>query len=430
MRRTDKEIANGVGPARRTDPLPRTVARVAIAGRALLAIAAAAAWPLALAGAPPQEQALAGALQGHLDALTAPVAVPGVTLGVVLPDGTVLALASGVSDTASAVPMAPSDRMLQGSVGKTYVAAVALQLVSEGRLDLDAHVSEYLGDLPYYDRLPNAADVTVRNLMNHTSGIVRYEFNPAFLEDLTADPMRTFTPEQRLEYLFDSEPPFAAGEGWDYSDTNYILVAMIVESITGRTLYEEIEDRVLEPLDFDDTVPSDRPEVPGLVQGYAGPGNDFGGFDAMVIDGRLAINPQFEWAGGGMASTTGDLARWIRDIHEGRAYDPSLLEQARTGPEAPLGPNGHYGLGVIMMTLPAGEAWGHSGFMPGYRTEAYYFPEYGFSLALQLNTSSPGALTQSPLRTLNELAGIVKAHLEAGGDPPGAPLTPPPPASD
>ncbi len=362
-----------------------------------------------------QERDLAAALQERLDALTAPASVPGATLGVVLADGTVLSLASGMSDTATARPMYPSDRMLQGSVGKTYVAAVALQLVGEGRLDLDGKVAGYLGELPYYGRIPNAEEVTVRQLMNHTSGIVRYEFSPGFLEDLTADPMRTFTPADRLAYLLDSEPPFPAGEGWDYSDTNYILVAMVVEAITGRSLYEEIAERILDPLGFTETVPSDSPEVPGLVQGYAGAENPFGGFDAMLADGRMVINPQFEWAGGGMASTTRDLARWVRDIHQGRAFPGELLEEARTGVEAPLGPNGRYGLGVIMMTLPAGEAWGHSGFMPGYRTEAYYFPEHGFSLALQVNTTAAGALAESPLRTLNDLAGIVIARADRAG---------------
>jgi D-alanyl-D-alanine carboxypeptidase len=347
-----------------------------------------------------------------LDELTRPVSVPGASLGVALSGGTVIGLASGVSDTLAALAMEPSDRMLQGSVGKTYVSAVALQLVGEGRLDLDAPVSRYLGHLSYYDRLPNAAGITVRNLMNHTSGIVRYEFNPRFMEDLTADPSRTFTVEERLSYLFDADPPFAPGEGWDYSDTNYILLGMIIEEIGGRPLYSQIQDRLLEPFGLDDTVPSDSRDVPGLVQGYAGPDNPFGGFDAMMVDGRLAINPQFEWAGGGMASTAADLARWIREVHEGRVFGSALFGDFRDGIPAPLGPDGHYGLGVIMMTLPVGEAWGHSGFMPGYRTEAYYFPEYGFSLALQLNTSAPGAFAQSPLRTLNELAGIVVSHLE------------------
>ena len=121
---------------------------------------------------------------------------------------------------------------------------MALQLVAEGSLDLDAKVSEYLGRAAWFGRVPNAAEITIRQLMNHTSGVVRYELNPAFLEDLSADPLRSWTPEDRLSYLLDSTPPFAAGEGWDYSDTNYILLAMVIEEITGTTAYAEIRRRL------------------------------------------------------------------------------------------------------------------------------------------------------------------------------------------
>jgi len=337
--------------------------------------------------------------------------VPGVTIGVALPGGTSFGMAAGVADTMLGTPMTTASRMLQGSVGKTYFGAVALQLVAERRLDLDAHLADYLGEEPWFDRLPNARDITLRQMMMHTSGIVRYEMNPRFLEDLTADPLREFTPVQRLEYLFDSDPPFAAGDGWDYADTNYILLAMVMERVTGTRSYDEVQRRVLDPLGFRNTVPSISPDVPGLVQGYAGAENAFGGSDAMVEDGRLVINPQFEWAGGGFASTTEDLARWVKDVHEGRAFDPALLEQARDGVPAPLGPEGRYGLGVIMMELPAGTAWGHSGFMPGYRTEAYYFPERGFALAMQINTTSPGAFRGPLLLIFSDLAAIVSEEL-------------------
>jgi len=350
-------------------------------------------------------------IQLHLDSLIEHSAMPGLTLGVSPPEGPSLGFAAGVSDTTRSLEMSPEDLMLQGSVGKTYFGAVALQLVAEGRLDLDARLAEYLGDESWYDQLPNGADVTIRQLMSHTSGIVRYEFNPAFLQDLTAEPMRTFTPEERLAYLFGLEPPFAAGEGWDYSDTNFILVAMVIEDLTGNSAYSEIRQRLLEPLGLDETIPSDRPAVPGLANGYAGPDNAFGAFDATVRDGMLTFNPQFEWGGGGYASTTRDLAEWVKHIHEGRAFDASLLEEFRSGVPAPLGPQGQYGLGVIMMELPSGTAWGHSGFMPGYRTEAYYFPEHGFALALQINTTDGGALSASPLRILDGIALLVTEEL-------------------
>jgi D-alanyl-D-alanine carboxypeptidase len=302
--------------------------------------------------------------------------------------------------------------MLTGSTGKTFFAALAMQLVGEGRLDLDAPIARYLGDEPWYDSLPNAPDVTVRMLMNHTSGIVRYELNPAFLEDITADPYREWTIRDRVRYVFPLEPPFAAGQGWTYSDTNYIILAAIMQGVVGDDIYGAIRRRVLEPLELQNTVPSDRPEVPGLVQGYAGVENPFGGFDATIEDGRLGLNPQFEFAGGGYASTAEDLARWVKFIHEGEAFDPGLLDEARDGVPARLGPGARYGLGVIMLELPAGTAWGHSGFMPGYRTEMYYFPEHRFAVALEINSTARGSLTRSLGGILNELAETVVAALD------------------
>jgi D-alanyl-D-alanine carboxypeptidase len=343
------------------------------------------------------------ALQRKLDELRERSGVPGITAGIVLVDGTSIGLASGLADTVTREPMRPSSLLLQGSVGKTYVAAVALQLVQEGRLDLDAKVSTYLGDEPWFAQVPNHADVTVRHLMNHTSGIVRYEFDERFIADLLAQPDRIWRPEEQIAYLFGSEPPFAAGAGWDYSDTNYLILGLIIERLTGETYYAELRRRVLEPLSLANTVPSDRRRIPGLVQGYGGPENPFGPAE-MLVDGVFAFNPQFEWTGGGIASTAEDLARWGKALYEGRAFDATLLPVMLDGVPARLGPNARYGLGVIIRPTPLGESWGHSGFFPGYLTELAYFPEYRVAVAVQVNSSDFGALRMSPAAMLLELA--------------------------
>jgi D-alanyl-D-alanine carboxypeptidase len=343
------------------------------------------------------------ALQRKLDELRERSGVPGITAGIVLVDGTSIGLASGLADTVTREPMRPSSLLLQGSVGKTYVAAVALQLVQEGRLDLDAKVSTYLGDESWFAQVPNHADVTVRQLMNHTSGIVRYEFDERFIADLLAQPDRIWRPEEQIAYLFGSEPPFAAGAGWDYSDTNYLILGLIIERLTGETYYAELRRRVLEPLSLANTVPSDRRRIPGLVQGYGGPENPFGPAE-MLVDGVFAFNPQFEWTGGGIASTAEDLARWGKALYEGRAFDATLLPVMLDGVPARLGPNTRYGLGVIIRATPLGESWGHSGFFPGYLTELAYFPEYRVAVAVQVNSSDFGALRMSPAAMLLELA--------------------------
>ncbi|NIM49532.1 MAG: serine hydrolase [Gemmatimonadales bacterium] len=354
------------------------------------------------------------ALQSRLSALYAESRAPGVSVGIVLADGTSFGLAAGLADTVLGVPMTPSSRLLQGSVGKTYVAAVAMQLVHEGLLDPGAKISTYLGREPWFARLPNHSDVTVRQLMNHTSGIVRYEFNERFISDLLAAPDRVWQPEELLAYLFDTEAPFAAGEGWDYSDTNYIILGIIIERLTGGAYYDELRRRILEPLGLENTVPSNSRRVPGLVQGYAGVENLFGVPDAVIVDGEFAINPQFEWTGGGIASTAEDLARWGKALYEGRAFDESLLPVMVDGVDARLGPNTRYGLGVIIRPSPLGKSWGHSGFFPGYLTEMAYFPEHRVSVAVQLNSSDFPNLGMRPLRILLEMA---KAAVQGGGAP-------------
>jgi D-alanyl-D-alanine carboxypeptidase len=341
--------------------------------------------------APAQTSAggLRDVLQQKLDSLRIAGRIPGLTLGVALPDGSTIALASGESDTAKHVPMRPTDRMLQGSVGKTYVSAVAMQLVHEGRLRLDAPISTYLGRESWFARLPNAAAITVRQLMNHTSGLVRYEFNPRFTADLRLQPLKVWTPEERLAYLFDASAAFAAGQGWDYSDTNYIVLGMIIERITGSTYYAEARRRILEPLGLRNTIPSDNPDLPGVVNGYAGARNDLGGYDASIVNGRMAVNPGLEWTGGGIASTADDLARWAKLLYEGKAFDPSLLSALLDGVPARLGRDVRYGLGVMLRPTALGVTYGHSGFFPGYSTEVMYFPDLRVAVAIEANISSP-----------------------------------------
>jgi D-alanyl-D-alanine carboxypeptidase len=296
--------------------------------------------------------------------------------------------------------MKPSDRMLQGSVGKTYVAAVALQLVSEGKLSLDAKIETWLGKEAWFSRLPNARDITVRMLMRHQSGLVRYEFKPEFTRDLVAKPDRTWKPEELVAFLLDEKAPFAAGKGWDYSDTNYIVLGMIVERATGSSLNAEIRRRLLKPLELIDTVASDRRRIPGLVQGYAGEHDPLGLPDRVLVDGEMVINPQFEWAGGGWASTSADLARWAHALYGGRVLDAARTAEMLDAVDAPmLGRGAKYGLGVIVRP----EFVGHSGFFPGYLTEMWYSPEKKAAIALQLNTSAQGAFGKSPVAVVREL---------------------------
>jgi D-alanyl-D-alanine carboxypeptidase len=340
--------------------------------------------------ATPSQSALDRELAAQLESYRAASGAPGIVLGVALPDGRVVAVAAGSSDTARGLAMHPRDRLLMGSVGKTYVAATALQLVRDGRLDLDAPVSRYVGGQGWFDSLPHASRITVRNLMNHTSGLVRYEFRPEFTAALSANPDRVWDPREQVRYLHGNPAPFAPGEGWDYSDTNYLVLALVLEAITQRPIDTEIRERFLVPHRLANTIPSDSRVLEGVAQGFAGAQNPFGGQDAMIADGRMIVNPQFEGAGGGYAATAEDAARWGALYFSGQLFGDAMLAQATQGiPARGLGPNARYGLGMILRdSTAAGPVRGHSGFFPGYLTELRYYPSRGITVALMVNASN------------------------------------------
>lgn len=351
-------------------------------------------------------------IQAYLDNWRASATFPGASVGIVLPDGTAIGVVTGVADRSSGRPLTVDDLFLAGSTGKTFFAAVAVQLIEQGRLDLDAPVSKYLGDRPWFSRLPNAKDITVRHLMTHTSGIVRYELDPKFLAELRANPDKVWKPEEEVAFQFDATPPFAAGQGWEYSDTNYIVLGMVVERVTGKPMYEEIRRRFLLPLKLTRVVPSTSRRIPGLVTGYAGPNDSLGFPDEMVVNGALAVNPQFEWAGGGFATSALDLARWGRELYAGKALTPAARKlMIEAAVPARLGPESKYGLGVMVRgKTPVGPTWGHGGFFPGYQTELLHIPDQNLTLAIQINTSAPRSTgNRGLLRVLFDIAEMVKA---------------------
>jgi len=346
-------------------------------------------------------------IQLKLDSLCKAGGFPGLTAGVVLPDNTALGFASGIADSARHQPMRTDSYLEQGSVGKTYVSAVAMQLIKEGKFKLDDKISKYLDHYAWFNRLPNAQDITIKMLMEHTSGIMRYEFKDAFTKDLTNNPGKVWKPEELLAYVLDEKPGFKAGEGWDYADTNYIVLGMIMEQVTGKAYYTLLEERILRPYHLTQTLPSNKRKLKGLVQGYAGKDNPFGGRSEVLADnGEFIINPQFEWTGGGIYSTTVDMAKWGKLLYEGKVFDPSLLPVMEDGvPAKMLGANTNYGLGVIIRQSPKyGTIYGHSGFFPGYMTEMCYFPKYKMAFAVQTNSSDYKHLKVSVLKVLMEVA--------------------------
>jgi D-alanyl-D-alanine carboxypeptidase len=345
--------------------------------------------------------------QKRLDDFRLSTGCPGATLGFVLPGGRSAAVATGVSHKASGRPMQPSDRMFSGSIGKTYVAALLLQLLEERLVELDAKISHWFREDEWFSRLPNASDITLRMLLNHTTGIPRHIMTPGMKAAVKASPQKVWKPEELLGFVFGVEPLFPAGEGWAYADTNYILVGMIIERVTGKTYYQELTDRILRPQQLTDTSPADRSKLRGLVSGYTSERNLFSLPAEVASDGTYAINPQLEWTGGGLITTSLDLARWAHRLYGGQVVKANTFQLMKEGIQMGGDPDQKYGLGVMMRSSEEGPVLGHAGWVPGYVSMMAYYPQHKVAVAIQVNSDQ--GVGKTALQTiLDDLAGELK----------------------
>ncbi|MFC5665396.1 serine hydrolase domain-containing protein [Kitasatospora misakiensis] len=272
--------------------------------------------------------------------------------------------AAGVVDLGSGRAARADGRFRIGSVTKTFVSTVVLQLVDEGRLRLDDPVERYLPGI-----VPNGGAITLRQLLNHTSGLFDYLEDQRFLyhDDaslrsyLAKGRWTDFRPEDLVAVSAGHAPYFAPGQGWHYSNTNYILTGMIIRKVTGRTWQREVERRIVGPLRLDATTfPGSSPGIPGphahgYVQLPEGPAD------------ITLINPTVADAAGNGISTAADLDRFHAALFGGRLLSPARLAEMTTAVPAPM-IAAHYGLGLIRYDLPCGEVWGHTGGIPGYNT--------------------------------------------------------------
>lgn len=335
---------------------------------------------------------------------------PGATLGFVLPNGHLDSMAIGAADRERNTPMHPGDLMLSGSIGKTYVATLMLKLIEQGKASLDDYISKWLGKEVWFHRLPNADTITLRMLLSHRSGLRNHVDDERFVSRAKKDPNAFWSHEQLIEYDLDQAPLFPAGKGFTYSDTNYILVGMIIEKITGRGYYTELEDQILKPLSLGHTSPSDRRVIPGMVSAYTDPKNPFGLPEKVCIDGKDALNPEIEWTGGGLVSTAGDLARWAWLLLGGHVLRNSSLKEMLAA--QPTGSGARYGLGIGVRDIELGPAYGHDGEFPGFESVMAYFPRYKLSVALQFNSDDENQFKISPREAAIQVAKVIVDQLQ------------------
>ncbi len=331
--------------------------------------------------------------------------LPGLSACVILKDGTTLTMAAGFADEYKDEPLTSEHRFLAGSTGKTFFAALAMQLEKEGAFKLTDRLSEFLGKQTWYSRLPNATEVTLEQLMRHQSGIPEHLDNPAFAEALKKDPLKVWSPDALVEYSLDKPALFKAGEGWSYSDTNYILLAMAIEAKTGRKCYDMIKERFLSGL------PSTEPSVKAAYPKFAN-GNHA---SALLIEqgwamknGKLKVNPQLEWAGGGYITNPRDLATWIRRLVSGDALDKATRERMQLAVPSRTGRNHEYAFGLMIRPSEVGKSYGHGGWYPGYVTDVQHFPDLGVTVCVMTNTDDFAAFKMNYQLLCVELAKAAK----------------------
>lgn len=331
---------------------------------------------------------------------------PGATVGIVWADGKSATLSVGSFEPGKERALKPTDRMLAGSIGKTFVAAAFLQVAAEKGISLDDKVSKHLGGKPWFKELPNADELTIRSLMNHTSGIPEHVQSKEFTDLVAKDPMKVWKYEDLLVVTRGAKPLAKVGERFSYADTNYIVLGLILEKVADKSMNQMVIDRFIKPLNLTRTMPSDRPDIPDLAVGTA----TFGPFFArgpMVKDGKMVFNPQMEWCGGGFASTPLDLAKWGMALYGGVVLSKEMNSEMLKG--VPAGQLGEYGLGVQVRKTPFGISYGHGGWFPGWLSEVEYFPEHGVSIAIQFNTDDFRQLGRS---THGYLVELMKAILD------------------
>jgi D-alanyl-D-alanine carboxypeptidase len=355
--------------------------------RALLAIAAAmmllascASTPTpspSSSSAPAAAKAIDPAVAQRLDsAITDAMNVaslPGVIVGLWGPDGQYVR-AFGVADRAGGEPMKTDFYHRIGSVTKTFTVTAVLQLVDQGKLRLDDPIARYV------DGVPRGGEITLRELARMQSGLHNYSAVEAFQKALYSDPWHPFTPRELIDYAFSAPNDFAPGQGFEYSNTNTVLLGMTVEKVSGQTLPDFIREHIIDPLKLSHTsFPTTNAFPAPHAQGYSQNAEN-----QEVVTSNW--DPTWAWAAGAMISTLDDMRLWAEELAAGTLLKPETQKQRlETVNDPPLPPQDGYGLGIFDLA-----GWvGHNGSLPGYQTVVVHLPEKQMTMVIMSNTDIP-----------------------------------------
>jgi D-alanyl-D-alanine carboxypeptidase len=307
---------------------------------------------------------------------------PGVMVGAWVPGKGTYVVARGKSDLKTGKPLRTEDKFGVGSVTKSIVATVLLQLVDEGKLKLDDAVSKYIS------WVPNGDSITIRQLLNMTSGLHNYTEDETMLAAVAADPLRKWAPEELARAGVSGKPYFPPGEGWYYSNTNTILVGLIIEKITGNKLEDEVKSRVVDRLGLKNTY---FPKSPTMTAPYThGYNYDEEGKEYTEA---TKIDPSFVWAAGAMVSDLQDLRVWAEALGTGKLISKAMQKERERFndmvppgmPEPADGMDPGYGL-AMMKYDDTNYFIGITGRTNAYDTQVFYLPSEKATLITFANT--------------------------------------------
>lgn len=294
--------------------------------------------------------------------------VPGAIIGVWMGGYEPWKTAFGVADLKTNQHIVTSDKMRIGSITKTFTGTVLLQLVDEGKLTLRDKLSNFFPDYP------NAQNITIEEVGNMRSGIYNYSEDETFVDEMLKNMSKAFTPQELISISEKHAAYFAPDSGFHYSNTNYILLGLIIEKLTGNTLEREIQNRILSPLGMNETTFELNSTFPDPhAQGY------------LYMDSTSAeptdvtnLNPSWGWAAGAMISTLGDLQLYAKPLATGQLLSAKTQADRLTWGKVFIPTSGgwadkplNYGFAIADFD----GAFGHNGGIPGFNSFMGYIPE-------------------------------------------------------
>lgn len=317
--------------------------------------------------------------------------VPGVIVGLWGPDGEYVRT-FGVGDKATGAPPKPDFYHRIGSVTKTFTVTGVLQLVDAGKVKLDDPIARYVDGVPKGDR------ITLRQLARMQSGLHNYSATEGFQKALYGDPKRPFTPRELLDFAFSKPNDFEPGQGFEYCNTNTILLGLTVEKVSGQSLHDYVRDHILTPLKLSHTsFPTDNTFPEPHAQGYTLDADDK---EVTATD----WDPSWGWAAGAMISTLDDMRTWADALASGALLTPETQrERLETVSAPPLPPQDGYGLGIFDLA-----GWvGHNGSLPGYQTVVVHLAEMQTTLVIMSNTDIPAGGGEPSTALANAITKII-----------------------